>query len=282
MRWLKGLWKVAGQQSGASTAMHVEHIYRYPLKGFSAEALEDVALEPGGMIAHDRQFALAQGDAPFDPASPAWLPKRNFACLMANARIALLHTSYDPHTQRLRIRGPDGALLEARLDTAEGRAEAAAWIGAFMGEEVRGPGLRLVDAGAHRFSDQPEKLLSLINHASIAALEGAMGQALHPLRFRANLYFSGAPAWAEFGWIGQRVEVGGVTLEITARIDRCAATTVNPDTAARDAQVPKALMRGFGHIDLGVFARVVAGGRIAMGDALTLRGAAEAEEPDAG
>lgn len=261
--------------------MRVEHIYRYPLKGFSAEALEEVALEPGGMIPHDRQFALAQGDAPFDPKNPAWLPKRNFACLMANARIALLHTSFDAHTQHLRIRAPDGAALEASLATPEGRAEAAAWIGRFMGDEVRGPGLSLVDAGQHRFSDQPEKLVSLINHASIAALEAAMGQALHHLRFRANLYFNGAPAWAEFGWIGQRIEVGGATLEITARIDRCAATTVDPDTAARDAQVPKALMRAFGHVDLGVFGRVVAGGRIAMGDALTLRAAA-AEDEDQG
>jgi uncharacterized protein YcbX len=44
--------------------MRIEKIYRYPVKGLSAEALEAVALTPGEMLAHDRRFALAQGDAP--------------------------------------------------------------------------------------------------------------------------------------------------------------------------------------------------------------------------
>ena len=76
--------------------MRIEKIYRYPVKGLSAEALEAVALTPGEMLAHDRRFALAQGDAPFDVAAPRWLSKRNFGCLMANERLALLHTAFDP------------------------------------------------------------------------------------------------------------------------------------------------------------------------------------------
>ena len=55
--------------------MRVEHLYRYPVKGLTAEALEDVTLSPGQCLPHDRRFALAQGDAPLDPAAPAWLPK---------------------------------------------------------------------------------------------------------------------------------------------------------------------------------------------------------------
>ena len=250
--------------------MRVEHIYRYPVKGFSAEALEEVLLAEGRMLPHDREFALAQGDAPFDPDNPAWLNKRNFACLMVNERLALLHTVYDPKAGRLLIRAPDGEVIDQPVSTPEGRQAIAAWLKTFMGAEARGTP-RLVAAGDHRFSDNPEKLVSLISHASIAALEAKMGMALHHLRFRANVYFNGAPAWSEFDWIGRRVELGGATLEIIARIDRCAATTVNPETAVRDAQVPKALMTHFGHIDLGVFGRVVAGGRVAVGDAITLR-----------
>ena len=75
--------------------MRIEKIYRYPVKGLSAEALEAVALTPGEMLPHDRRFALAQGDAPFDVAAPRWLSKRNFGCLMANERLALLHTALD-------------------------------------------------------------------------------------------------------------------------------------------------------------------------------------------
>jgi uncharacterized protein YcbX len=254
--------------------MRIEHIYRYPLKGFSAEALEEVVLEPGRMLPHDRAFALALGDTVFDPENPVWLHKSHFACLMKNERLALLHTSYDPRADRLVIRAPDGAVLDERLTTEAGRAAIAAWLRDFLGEEARGEP-RLVSAAGHRFSDSPEKFVSLINRASIAALEARMGQALHHLRFRANVYFNGAPAWSEFDWIGRRIELGGATLEVVARIDRCAATNVNPETAARDALVPKALRLHFGHIDMGVFARVVAGGRIAVGDAITLREDAE-------
>ncbi len=50
--------------------MRIEHLYRYPVKGLTAEALEEVAVEPGSTLPWDRAFALAQGDAPFDPAAP--------------------------------------------------------------------------------------------------------------------------------------------------------------------------------------------------------------------
>ncbi|MBX6376306.1 MAG: MOSC N-terminal beta barrel domain-containing protein, partial [Acetobacteraceae bacterium] len=88
--------------------MRVERIYRYPVKGLTAEALEEVTLAEGETLPHDRRFALAQGDAPFDPAAPAWLPKRNFGCLMANARLAALHTAFDPRSGQLVIRPPEG------------------------------------------------------------------------------------------------------------------------------------------------------------------------------
>ena len=52
--------------------MRIETIYRYPGKGLTAEALEDIALTPGETLPHDRRFALAQGDAAFDPATPTW------------------------------------------------------------------------------------------------------------------------------------------------------------------------------------------------------------------
>jgi MOSC domain-containing protein YiiM len=43
---------------------------------------------------------------------------------------------------------------------------------------------------------------------------------------------------------------------------------VNPDTAERDAAPHRWLREHFGHADLGVYAEVLEGGRIAVGDAL--------------
>src|SRR5512139_2149126 len=84
-------------------AMRIETIYRYPVKGLTAEAMEDVLLTAGETLPHDRRFALAQGDSAFDPAAPSWLPKRNFACLMVNARLALAHSAFDARTGELAI-----------------------------------------------------------------------------------------------------------------------------------------------------------------------------------
>ncbi len=92
-----------------------------------------------------------------------------------------------------------------------------------------------------------------------------------PLRFRANLYFDGAPAWSELGWIGSELALGGGRLKVIAAITRCAATQVNPTTAERDLDIVAALQRGFGHNLMGIYAEVADGGGIAVGDELAVR-----------
>lgn len=247
--------------------MRVEHIYRYPVKGLTAEALEEVVLSPGQCLPHDRRFALAQGDAPLDPSAPAWLPKRNFGCLAYNARLAALHTGFDPKTGTLAIRPPEGPPLLASTRTEAGRAEIAAFLAAWMGGEARGTP-RFIEAPGHNFTDVAQKCVSIIGLSSLHALEEKVGQRLDPLRFRANIYVSGALPWAEFDLLGQEVLLGGARLRVFKRIIRCPATEVNPETAERDAQPPQWLRQHFGHADLGVYAEVLEGGRIAVGDAL--------------
>jgi len=253
--------------------VRVEHIYRYPVKGLSAEALSDVRLDPGEPLPGDRRFALAQGDAPFDEAAPAWLQKTHFAMLMQNERLAALHAAWDDRREMLIIHAPDGAALTASTATPEGRADIAGFLAGFLGPEARGRP-RFVTSPGHSFSDHRNKVVSLINLASLAALEQGMGRSLDPLRFRANVYFSGLAPWAEFDWVGRSIELGGATLTITKRIPRCAATEVNPVTARRDCDPVAALWQGFGHPDLGVYGRVEEGGRVAVGDAIVPREAA--------
>jgi uncharacterized protein YcbX len=247
--------------------MRVETLYRYPVKGLTAEALEDTTLTEGECIAHDRRFALAQGDAPFDEAAPDFLPKRHFACLMVNESLALVSAAFDEHDGHLLLRFPGAPPVNAHTATAEGRATIARALTAYLGQEARGTP-RFVSAPGHAFADDRQKGVTLINLASIAALEQATGLVLDPLRFRANIYFSGLPAWAEFNWVGREVLLGGARLRIVKRTMRCPATQVNPITAERDANVPKLLREHFGHSDLGVHAVVMEGGKVALGDAL--------------
>lgn len=247
--------------------MRIETIYRYPVKGLTAEALEEVALSPGDTLPHDRRFALAQGDSAFDPESPAWLPKRNFGCLMANARLALVHSAFDARSGDLLLRIPGQDPLLASTRSAEGRAAIATALAGFLGEEARGTP-RFVEAPGHSFSDVAKKVVSIIGLSSLHALEQAAGMALDPLRFRANIYVSGGSPWAEFDWIGQEIQLGQAKLRVVKRIVRCPATEVNPASAERDAEPPRWLRTHFGHADLGVYAEVIEAGRVAVGDAL--------------
>ncbi|MGH7102783.1 MAG: MOSC N-terminal beta barrel domain-containing protein, partial [Acetobacteraceae bacterium] len=181
--------------------MRIEYLYRYPVKGLTAEAIEEASLEPGGAIPWDRAFALAQGDAGFDPAVPRWLPKSNFMCLMKNATIARLKASFDPRTGQLAIRAPDGASCVASALTVEGRARIEDFLIGFLGPETRGrPRFHYVPG--HVFGDQRRSVVSLINLASLAAFERHAGAPRERARFRANIYFRGAPAWRELEWVG--------------------------------------------------------------------------------
>src|SRR4029079_12826519 len=97
--------------------------------------------------------------------------------------------------------------------------------------------------GGHSFSDVPRKVVSLINLASVAALETATGVPVEPLRFRANLYVEGWPAWHEFDLLDQDVTIGPFArARVVKRIVRCAATNVDPETGTRDLEIPKTLM----------------------------------------
>lgn len=249
--------------------MRVDRLYRYPVKGLTAEALEAATVQPGSAIPWDRAFALAQGDAKFDPAAPEWRPKTEFMCLRANARIALLRSSFDTRNGRLTLRAPGGDTIEANVLTEPGRARIAAWLAAYLGPEARGtPSFHHIPG--HVFGDQRSPVISLINEASRADLEARVGARRHRRRFRANIWFTGTPAWSELDWVGRELLIGSARLRVVKRTVRCPATEVNPETGERDANPIAELKAAFGHADLGIHAEVVDGGTIALGDAIEL------------
>jgi uncharacterized protein len=247
--------------------MRIEYLYRYPVKGLTAEALEWTEVEAGGCIPWDRAFALAQGDSGFDPAAPAWRQKANFMCLMKNARIASLFSFFDPRSGMLAIRAPDGSAVVENALTEAGRDRIGAFLTDYMGEEARGTP-RFHHVPGHSFCDQTRKVVSLINLASLRDFEARVGARRHRRRFRANVWFSGAAAWSERDWVGQSLQLGGAVLRVVKPITRCPATEVNPITAERDLNPVAELRSLYGHIELGVHAEVVEGGRFAVGDAI--------------
>jgi uncharacterized protein YcbX len=243
----------------------VAALYRYPVKGLSAEPLQHAILNPGETVSGDRSYAIENGPTGFDPAVPRYFPKSRFLMLMRDERLATLDSRYDDASRVLTIRSGGEEAVRADLGTAEGRAAVERFFAANFSQELRGPPQVLVGNG-HSFSDVARKVVSIINLGSVAAIEEMVGQPVHPLRFRANLYVRGWLAWSELDLLDHTLAIGDTRLKVVKRIVRCTATNVDPETAARDLDIPRTLMRTLGHCDCGVYAEVVAGGTVRIDD----------------
>jgi uncharacterized protein len=247
-------------------------LYRYPVKGLSPEQLARVALGVGQTLPADRRYAIENGPSGFDPSAPVWMPKTNFLMLMRNERLAGLRSHFEDNTNLLTIRENGKVLARGDLEMAEGRAAIEAFFAANFAQELKGPP-KVIAGRDHSFSDVAKKVVSIVNLGSIAAIEAMVGLSVHPLRFRANVYVSGWPAWHEFELVGETLAIGEARLTVVKLITRCAAINVDPDTAARDLDIPPTLMRRLGHTECGIYAEVIAGGVIGVGDEIV------AEEP---
>jgi hypothetical protein len=244
-------------------------IYRYPVKGLTPEPLPRVALQPGQTLPADRSFAIENGPSGFDPAAPKWMSKAYFLMLMRDEWLAGLRTHFDDESDVLTI-GRNGAIAaRGDLETAAGRAVLEAFFATEFAGRIKGPP-KILKGDDHSFSDVARKVVSIINLGSLKAIEGAVGQPVHPLRFRANLYVWGWSAWHEIDLLGRTLAIGEARLKVVKRIVRCAAINVDPDTAARDLNISHTLTQRFGHADCGVYAEVMAGGTVATGDGIDI------------
>ncbi|MBW8813355.1 MAG: MOSC domain-containing protein [Caulobacterales bacterium] len=247
----------------------VAAIFRHPVKGFTPESLTHADLAPGEGFPNDRLWAVENGPSGYDPAAPAFVPKQKFTVLAAIPKVAAARTRYDEATGVFTAETAGAPAYAGRLADAADRAALAAWLTDLLGEDVRGP-LKVVAAqGAFRFTDHPLGQVSVINLASVRDLSAKMGVALDPLRFRANVYVDGWPAWAENDWSGRELMLGWARAKVFKPIVRCAATEVDPTTAVRDLEVVKALFDNYGHMHCGVYLQVTTAGRVGVGDAVT-------------
>jgi MOSC domain-containing protein len=248
-----------------SAGAHVRNLYRYPVKGLSAEPMAQMALSAGDAVPFDRAYAIENGHGRFDPENPQHLPKINFLMLMRDERLATLKTHLDETTHTLTILRDGKQVARGELSTPLGRKMIEQFLAAYMQTELRGAP-KIVFAEGHSFSDVSAKCLHVVSRNSLLELERAVGLPLNPLRFRPNVVIEGLGAWEEFGWVGKTISVGDTELEVFKRTERCAATNVDPDTGKRDTAVPAVLERTWGHADFGVYARIARSGTIAIGD----------------
>lgn len=248
--------------------MKIEAILRYPVKGLGPEHLYRVDVPSGGSIPFDRTFAVAHGETAFDPARPRYLKKQHFLMLMKNPALAAIRTTFDAESGFMKAVMPSGRVFQGDLNLIEKRHELEQLLDEHAGRESRGGPPRIVSANDHRFFDTDAHYLSLINLNSVAALGEVLDMPLDPLRFRGNLHVSGLPAWEEANLVGRDLVGREVRFRVAERITRCMATSVNPETAVVDVNVPYMLRRHFNTNCMGLYLSVAKGGRIAVGETL--------------
>jgi uncharacterized protein YcbX len=122
----------------------------------------------------------------------------------------------------------------------------------------------------HSFSDIPDKAISIINMATLINLELKTKKKIDVIRFRGNFLIETGSAWEEFNWVGKKIKIGNSILEVFKKTQRCAATAVNPDTGIRDINVPKEISSHYGHVDLGVYAKVIKSGSVSLLDKISI------------
>ncbi|HSK38158.1 MAG TPA: MOSC domain-containing protein [Arenibaculum sp.] len=245
---------------------HLLKIFRYPIKALSAESLDAVELAAGAGLPHDRRFAIVRRQPGVGPSGMAPLTRANLFTLAYHERLGALETRFDPETGVLAIQRNGRQVVRGQISTPMGRILIDQFLAAYLKDEA--PGMpHLVQTSGKPFTDLPHPGVSIVNQASIADLEHRITQApVDVRRFRANLVVDGVPPWEESKWPGRRLRIGPALLEVTASIQRCAATMVAPGTGTRDLNIPNELVRGTGRNACGVHARVLVGGPIAPGD----------------
>jgi uncharacterized protein len=247
----------------------ITSIYRYPVKGLTPEPLPWTELTAGQPLRSDRRYAIENGPSGFDPAAPKWLPKPHFLMLQRDEWLVPLRSHFDDESHVLTVRKNGEIAAKGDLETAEGRAAIEHYFATCHAGEIKGPPKILASPG-HSFSDVARKVVSIINLDSLRAIEKLIGQPVHPLRFRANLYVEGWPAWYEADLVNETLALGSAKAKVIKRITRCAAVNVDPETGARDLAIPQALMQRLGHNECGIYAEVTAAGGVAVGDTIAV------------
>ena len=248
---------------------------RHPVKGFTPEALDRVVLEAGRFFPGDRLYAVEDGPSGFDPAAPAHVNKMKFAGLVKIPELARVRTLFHDQTGELTVTAEGFPPFHGRLTTQQGRDAFARWLAEFLEEqapeETYGPLKVLQAPDGHGFMNSRNGLVSILNLDSVRDLEKAAGRPIDPVRFRANVWVEDWGPWAEYGLgAGGEFSLGGARLKLRDDIVRCLATHVDPRSGVRDMDVMGALKAHQGHIYCGVYAEVIEGGVVSIGDAAEL------------
>ena len=236
-------------------------ITRHPIKGHGREDLASVSLSPGACLPWDRHWAVAHEAAKL---VPGWNKCANFARGAKAPQLMAVTAVLDEARAEVTLAHPIQGTIRFRPDDPQDLPRFLDWVAPLIPAERAAP-TKIVSADVG-MTDSPFPSVAILSDSSLADLSRHLGQPLAHDRWRGNLWIEGADPFAEFDWIGRQICIGQSVLQIKERITRCVATMVNPTTGERDADTLGVLESTYGHQDFGVYAVVVEGGPVALGD----------------
>ncbi len=228
-----------------------------PVKSFKLAEYEQVEIGQNGVV-DDRIFYLVDD---------------NNQSLNQARRLPLCQASATLVGGLLTITLPDGSSVSGTTEL--GRRFESGWdmklvipaqivegpwseaLSDFAGEHVR---LARVAEQRGGWSGFP---VSLIGTPSIDAL--GLGP-IDARRFRMLIETVGGAPFVEDTWIGRDVQMGDAVVRVEETCARCAVTTVDPDTGARDVDALRAMITAKGVAGLGIYCSVVTPGTVRVGD----------------
>jgi uncharacterized protein len=210
--------------------VHVAELWRFPVKSFRGERLEEAEVREDG-IPGDRAFFVRGPDG------------RKISARTKPRLLGLSATT-----------GPDGEIL------VDGRAHDDPATAAAV-REIAGEEAVLVPAeGGHLHDDTP---LLVATDGAVAVWGGDVR------RLRPNIVVAGVEGLAEREWPGRSLRIGEIEVAVPRLRDRCAITTVDPDTLAIDPDVLRDINTRFDG-DIALDGLVTRPGHVAVGDPVEL------------
>lgn len=230
-------------------------IFRYPVKSMAGELLDVARLGWHG-IEGDRRLAFRRLA---DTSAFPWLTASKLPQLLLYKPFGL-----DSNSSELlptHVRTPDGKEYELRSD--ELRRE----VSSRHGSEVE-----LMNLKHGIFDESP---ISVVSLSTVRGIECELARDIDLRRFRPNVVIetNSPEPFEEDRWVGRTLMFGegnsGAAIGITTRDERCVMVNLDPDTAERDSDVMKTVVR-MNENCAGVYGTVVRAGELRVGQVVTL------------
>ena len=246
----------------------LSNIWRHPLKSHGREELDHANLNVAQAMPWDRHWAVLHDSSKKVTDNEGWMSCLNFSRGSKAPALMAINANFDENKKELTLSHPEIGNVRFQPNSEEGQKKFLEWVIPICPQDRALPS-GIYELPERGLTDTPYASISINNHSSNRAVGQILGYEVSPLRWRGNLWFDGLAPWEEFDWIGMDLRVGSVELHVKERIERCLATTANPDTGARDADTLKAL-NCRGRQDFGVYAVVTKTGSITLGDRLEI------------